>query len=425
MAEKAKYNFFENFNWLLFEKILRVVVGLFIGLWVARYLGPDNFGILSYSLTIITIFSVFVSFGIDNVIIKELVEDKSSKYSILKTSYFIKIVSSLIALISIIFHLAFRVLNSEYFWVILVASSSILFKPFTIPDLFFQSNLTNKKSAISNSLAILISALFKIFLIYNNLPVIWFAFAIAIEMFFYSIFLHFYLERAFLYSTIKAPLSFKYIFKILQASWPLLISGVVVLLFLRVDQLMIESILGKEQVGLYASATRLSESWYLIPTIATTILYPTIISIKSDKSRYGNTIKSLYNKLIWLSAAVALFVSYFSDAIMNIAFGAEYVSASSVLNVHIWMGILVSIQLVSSKWLLAENMNKFIFYRGMVGLILNILLNLYLIPIHGITGAAYASLATMFFSVIIMDLAMKKTREHLKLKLSSIFSFVR
>ena len=88
------------------------------------------------------------------------------------------------------------------------------------------------------------------------------------------------------------------------------------------------------------------------------------------------------------------------------------------------MGILVSIQLVSSKWLLAENMNKFIFYRIVVGLILNIVLNLYLIPIHGINGAAYASLATMFFSVIIMDLTMKKTREHLKLKLSSIFSFV-
>ena len=207
MAEKTKHNFLKILIGYYLKKILRVVVGLFIGLWVARYLGPDNFGILSYALTIITIFSVFVSFGIDNVIIKELVEDKSLKYSILKTSYFIKIVSSLIALISIFYLLAFSVLNSEYFWVILVASSSILFKPFTIPDLFFQSNLTNKKSAISNSLAILISALFKIFLIYNNLPVIWFAFAIAIEIFFYSIFLHFYLERAFLFSTIKAPLS--------------------------------------------------------------------------------------------------------------------------------------------------------------------------------------------------------------------------
>lgn len=412
-----------NTNWLAFEHIIRLCFSLFVGVWIARYLGPENFGLLSFSLSIISIFSIVSSFGIDNVLVKRLVLNKQDDNKLLGSAFCIKSIFSFLSIFGIVAFVFISPTDKSYEILLLIMSISIVFKSFSVIELDFQSRVKSKYSVKANLITIVFTSLLKVYLILYEASLVAFAWVTFFEALILSIsYVFFYIQNG---KSLKHWfVRRETVLSILKESWPLVLSSLVVILYMRLDLIMIQNMLGSFDAGIYASAIRLSEAWYFIPTVITTSLFPAILNAKvQGGAAYINKMSNLYKLLIYIGVAFALIITFSSDLIILLIFGNDYLLASNVLTIHIWMGVFVAIQLISSKWLLAENMSKFIFYRGILGLIINIVLNYVLIPIIGIEGAAYASLITMFVSVILFDFSTKKTREHLKVKLSGLYPF--
>ena len=180
---------------------------------------------------------------------------------------------------------------------------------------------------------------------------------------------------------------------LLKDSWPLILSGVVVSIYVRVDQVLIKNMLTSKDVGIYAAAVRLSESWYFIPIAISNALFPAIVNAKNiSVDLYQSRIQKLYDMLAWIAIGISIPVSFLSTEIIEILYGAKYSAASPILTIYIWAGVSVFLGVASSQYLVSENLTKISFFRTLLGMITNVVLNLLLIPRFGITGSAYATL---------------------------------
>jgi PST family polysaccharide transporter len=170
---------------------------------------------------------------------------------------------------------------------------------------------------------------------------------------------------------------------------------------------------GEHEVGIYAAATKLSEIWYFLPGIIVASVSPAIIKAHSNDSvQYISKLRQLYFVMAWLAIGISLPLSLLSGSIINILFGSEFADAGPVLAIHLWASLAVFLGVASSQFLLVEQLQKISFYRTLVGLVCNVILNLLLIPDMGAKGAAIATVVSYFvatFSLILFSSSRKHT----------------
>jgi O-antigen/teichoic acid export membrane protein len=200
-------------------------------------------------------------------------------------------------------------------------------------------------------------------------------------------------------------------FKLLKDSWPLFFSSIAVVIYMKIDQIMIGEILGEKELGIYSAAVRISEMWYFVPVIISNSIFPAIIyAKKKSKKLYLNKLQKLYAFFLWFSAIMSILVFFIAPFLIKISFGEGYELSARVLSIHIWSGVAVFLGVASCKHLLAENLTRIDLYRTIIGVFVNIFLNFLLIPIYGIIGAAFATLISQFFSAYFSNLFFKKSR---------------
>jgi O-antigen/teichoic acid export membrane protein len=203
-------------------------------------------------------------------------------------------------------------------------------------------------------------------------------------------------------SLFKWSVNFGLAKRLLKDSWPLILSGIAISMYMRIDQVMIKNMLDAEAVGNYAIAVRLSEVWYFIPVLITSSVFPAIINAKNISEKlYYKRIQNLYSLMIWLSIGIAIPITFLANDIIRFLFGAQYQNAVSVLKIHIWAGVFVFFGCAWSKWILNENKQMLITLSHILGAALNILFNYKLIPICGIVGAAIATILSYFLSELL------------------------
>lgn len=403
--------YLKNTSWLFTEKILRIVSSLFVGVWVARYLGPERFGLFNYSQSFVGLFAAIATFGLDGIVIRELVKDESKKDILLGTAFVLKLIGAFLVISLVTLFTLFNSSDDNTNLLIFVISSALIFQSLTVIDFYFQSKVRSKYVVFTNIIGLIISSLIKVVLILNKAPLIFFAFVIVIDSVFLSIGLSFFYH--------KKKMSFRnwgfrkeIAFKLLKNSWPIVLSGIAVSFYMRIDQVMIREMVGNEQLGQYAAAVRLSEMWYFIPTIIVASLFPAIINAKKQSSElYDIRIQRLYSFLIIMSVVFALPMTLFSNKIVVLLYGKMYSNAGEVLMVHIWAGLFVSLGVAGGQWLLTENLQIFSSINTAIGAIINILLNFILLKTIGIKGAAWATLIAYFFAAYLSLSFYKKTRK--------------
>ncbi|MEM5815949.1 MAG: flippase, partial [Candidatus Aenigmatarchaeota archaeon] len=211
---------------------------------------------------------------------------------------------------------------------------------------------------------------------------------------------------------------------LLKDSWPLSLSGLVIMVYMRIDHIMIKEMLGAEAVGQYAAAVRISEAWYFVPTVISSSLFPAIINAKKvSEELYYARLQKLYNLMVWIAISVALPMTFLSDWVVNLLYGKAYSQAGDVLMIHIWAGVFVGLLVASGKWFINENLQILAFLRNFSGAVLNIVLNFILIPIYGINGAAVSTLISYSFSALWFDYFNKKTKKMFIIKIKSFLKF--
>lgn len=413
--------YFTNTSWMMAEKITRMAVVLFIGILVARYLGPSKFGLLSYAISFVGLFSVLATLGLEGIVVRNLVQNIKEKERLLGTAFILKLVGGvmLFGVVSITVQLT----SSDAYtkMLVLITAGGMIFESFKVIDFYFQSQVLGRLSSIAGFWSLFVSALTKLALILFRASLIWFAFAVVLETAILGLVLVFlYLKQRNRISWWRFEWSIAK--ELLLDSWPLILSGLAVMLYMRIDQVMIKEVLDSEAVGNYAIAVRLSEACYFIPIVVTSSLFPAILEIKKkSQTRYYDKMQNLYDLMIWMAILIAIPTTFLADWIVTILFGTVYAKAGIVLAIHIWTGIFVFIGVASGKWLLAENLQIFTFYRTAIGAIVNVILNLFFIPMFGIKGAAWATLFSQAIASYIGYAFSSKTFIVFKMQTLSIF----
>jgi len=412
--------YFANISWLFAEKILRMIVGLFVGIWVARYLGPDKFGLLSYAQSFVGIFSAIATLGLDGIVVREFVKYPEKENELLGTAFILKLFGAFLTLI--ILYIAIHFTSNDRYTNILIfiIASATIFQAFNVIDMYFQSKVMSKYIVFTNSFTLLLSSFVKILLIFNKAPLIAFAGMVVFDSLVMSLgYIYWYLKVKKEIFFIKFNIAIAK--QLLKSSFPLILSSISVVLYMRVDQIMIKELLNNKAVGNYAVAVRLSEIWYFIPGIIINSIFPAIINAKKISEKlYYYRFQQLYKIMVILAILISFPISFFSNEIINILYGSQYNEASSVLKIHIWTSLFVFLGLVSSKWFIIEHIEKYSFYRTILGLLLNIILNIILIPIFKIKGAAIATLISQIFTAYIFDIFTIKTRNMFFIKTKAL-----
>ena len=403
--------YFKNTSWLFGEKILRMVVGLFVGIWVARYLGPEQFGLFSYAKSFVGLFTAIATLGLNGIVVRELVKDESRCDELIGTTFWLKVMGAFGVLLILAIAINFTSNDTYTNTLVFIIASATIFQSFNVVDFYFQSKVMSKFVVYANIISFFLSSIVKIVLILNDAPLIAFAWVVLFDSLVLALgFVYFFFRN----SSFKIKnLTFRRetAIDLLRDSWPLILSGIVISIYMKIDQVMIKELLGTNAVGQYAAAVRISEAWYFIPVVIASSLFPAIINAKKQSEElYYERLQRLYDLMVWMAIAIALPMTFMSDWIVELLYGGQYNEAGAVLMIHIWAGGFVFLGVASGKGFMAENLQIFSTINTTIGAVVNIGLNYILIPKIGIEGAAWATLISYFIAAYLCLAFWKKTR---------------
>ncbi len=410
----------DNMGWLFFDKVLRIGVGLIVGVWVARYFGPEQFGLFNYVLAFVGLFGVVAALGLQNIVVRDIVRDPSCKGETLGTAALLQLAAGLLSYICLL-GILFWLRPEEALTKLLVAvlGSVMLFKASELAVYWFESQVMSKYIVWVQNGSFLAFAIIKVLLILNQGTLISLAWATMAEGFIASfLMLAIFSVKGFPLQQLRASLARAK--SLLADSWPLLLSGIAITAYMKIDQIMLGLMLGDEAVGIYSVAIRISEAWYFVPMIIAGSVFPSILEAKRcDEALYQKRLQYLYDLMVWLSIAIALPITFLSTQIITGLFGLAYSEAGPVLVIHVWASVFVFLGVASGQWFMAENRQILIFQRTVFGAVINVALNYIFIPRFGVIGAAYATVMAQACVGLLYDLFQKETRPMFVMKLKS------
>ena len=402
--------YFANTSWLMAERILRMTVALFVGVYVARYLGPERFGLLSYANSFVGLFLALATLGLDSIVIRELVKNPESRNELLGTAFGLKIFGTIIMWFFILVSVPIIENDNQTNVFIAILSFAILFQVFNVIDFNYQAEVKSKYVVKVQFFQLIFSSSTKLFLIFIKAPLLWFVWVYCFDAFLLAIGLVvIYMIKSgnFLLWRWK----WEFARTLMRDSWPLILSGIIVSIYVNIDQVMIKHMIDEQAVGIYAIATRISTAWYFIPIAITSSMFPAILNAKyNNSSIYQQRLQALYDILVWLAILIAIVILCLSESIIDLLVGQEYAPAASVLSIAIIAGIFTNIGLINNKFFEAENRQIDILYRSLLGVSVNIFLNIILIKKYGISGAAMATVAAQFSTSIAYTYLKKDSR---------------
>jgi polysaccharide transporter, PST family len=413
-----------NVGWLLVDRILRMTIGLFVGVWIVRYLGAQQYGLFTYATAFITLFSPFANSGLDNIVIRHLVHNSSEKEQILGTTFCVKflggVASSLLTVACISF---FRPDDKLIVFLVAILATAGIFQAFDTIDIWFQSQVQSKYTVLTKNAVFIVITLLNIVLIKIQAPLIAFAWLKLAEIFLSA------MGLALAYK-IKGHLlclwrcNFALAKTLLRESWALILSGFSIMVYMKTDQIMLGEILGNDAVGIYSAATRISETWYFIPVTIVSSVAPSIYAAKQNcEAVYYQRISQLLRLMVLLSIVIAVPMTFLSGTIINVLFGNGYAEAEKILAIHIWASLFVFMGMATHPWFVAESLTHLSLYRTLIGAITNITLNLFLIPKYAGVGAAIATVISYGFSDFISNLTHPKSRKIFWIQMKSFLPF--
>ena len=316
--------YFKNTSWLFGEKILRMVVGLFVGIWVARYLGPEQFGLFSYAKSFVGLFTAIATLGLNGIVVRELVKDESRCDELIGTTFWLKVMGAFGVLLILAIAINFTSNDTYTNTLVFIIASATIFQSFNVVDFYFQSKVMSKFVVYANIISFFLSSIVKIVLILNDAPLIAFAWVVLFDSLVLALgFVYFFFRN----SSFKIKnLTFRRetAIDLLRDSWPLILSGIVISIYMKIDQVMIKELLGTNAVGQYAAAVRISEAWYFIPVVIASSLFPAIINAKKQSEElYYERLQRLYDLMVWMAIAIALPMTFMSDWIVELLYGGQ------------------------------------------------------------------------------------------------------
>lgn len=410
-----------NTVWMFAEQMLRMLTALFVGIWVARYLGPEQFGLFTYAAAFVSLFGAIAGLGLNSIVVRDLVSHPENRDQYLGTAFWLKLSGAVLALAILAIVLQFTANDATTNLYIMIIGSGLLFQSFEVVDFYFQSKVLSKYVSLCRMTQLAFSSILKLTFIYIQADLFWFVLVSLIDQATLAIAL-FYAWRIQRLGGFLGRFDFKLAKMMLNNSWPLILSGIAVTLYMRIDQVMIKEMLGEREVGLYSAAVRLSEVWYFVPSIIVASVFPAIVNAKkTSNALYFQRLQQLFTLMAWSAISVAIPMTFLADSLIVLLYGQTYHAAGEVLAIHIWASVFVFLGVASGGYFTVENYARKSLYRTALGALANISLNLVLIPQFGIQGAALATVLSQLIANYVFDIFDSTTRQLLIVKSKALF----
>jgi PST family polysaccharide transporter len=392
-----------NSVWLILEKVLRLVVGLFVGVQTARFLGPGGMGSWNYYIAIFTFFSVFASLGIDYITPREYAAFPRRKRQIMGVTLVLKIAGATLAVIlSCLFLLIIKGFDRSALILLLCLTTGYFFQAFDTIEYYFNSRLKSRYSVLARVIAFLAISAYKLTLVYLGCDLVWFVLSSTLEFMLGSLLLLYFFKikdeltgNLFYFDKLLA-------YKLLRDAFPFSLSALMVAVYYRVDQFMITEMIGEASNGVYSVAIRMYELFVIIPTAVVTSFLPVLTTSRSlgkDASRDQQL--QLYAILSWMAFAATVFSLVFSPWLMDLLYGDGFKGSGTILQI-ISLGFYpIFMSMAIGNLLVVNNLGRINMIRNGIGLVMNVGVNFWLIPRYGIAGAAVATVLSQVVALAV------------------------
>ena len=404
----------KNAGWIIGGRVVHMLCAFVVSLLTARYLGPGNYGLINYATAYTTFFYSICTLGINSILVKGLIDEPENEGETLGTSLVLQGIASILSSLMII-GIVKLVDGQETITIIVTALCTIglVFRVFETIRYWFQAHLLSKYSAITSTVAYILTSAYRLVLLIQGRSVTWFALATAIDYLAVALLLFLFYRKC------KGPkLSFskRQAKRLLKMGVPFILAGLMVSIYGNSDKFMLKHMIDEAEVGYYSTAYSLCNTWVFVLSAIIDSMYPIIMeSHKNNYSKYEQQNRLMYAIVFYVSVVVSVLFVIFARPVVRILYGEAYLPSVAPLKVITWYVAFSYLGVARNAWIVSENLQKYItpIYAGAA--ITNIVINYLLIPIWGATGAALASLITQISTVFFFPLLIRPMRKNTKL----------
>jgi len=405
-----------NLAWLFTDQILQLGLGLVVGVWVARYLGPDQFGLLNYAIAFVSLFSSIATVGLGSLVMRDIARNPDCKNETLGTAFGLQFIGGCVTLFLTVGVISlFKPNDTLTHWLVGIIAAGTIFQSFETINIWFQSQVQSKYTVLAkNSVSFLVAAV-RIGLVIMKAPLIAFACIRLAEVAITGIAYVYFYQR-----TGNKIQEWKFKWprgkELLRESWPIMLSGLAIYLYSKTDQLMLGSMNRNDELGYYAAAVKISEIADFLPMIIYSSIFPKLVELREKNyQEYLNKFQIYCDSMMVLWLGVAIPISLLAPWIVQTLYGQQYAKAAAVLSIYVWAQFGSNFGVARNAYLTIEGKLQYSLYLTVAGSFLNIGLNFWLIPKYGAFGATAATLITYFCVIILVNFMIVELRPFGKL----------
>ncbi len=401
-----------NLGWLLAERAVRFLLGVVVGFLVARFLGPAQLGTLSYCTAVVTLVGGVAALGLDAVVKRDLLQRPDQAADVLASSLVLRLLAGAGCLAVLLTLGLAGWLGSGPEPRLLAIIGLTLFSPaLLVPDLWLQAHLRAKFSVGAQTAALAVGAALRIWLIERDAPLAAFAWVLVAEALLAGIGLWLLAGRSglrFGWGDARAAT----MRRLAGEAWPLMFAGLAVVVYMKIDEVMLRALLGPAAVGIYSAASRLTEIWYFLPLALASSLLPALLRARErGEADYRARLQHYYDLNAAIAYALSVPVALAAPWIVRLAYGPAFAASGPIVAVHIWSSIFVFLGVARGQWLVNERLSRFYLAATLAGAVVNIGLNFYVIPRWGGLGAAAATVVSQALASWLSSFCSAATRE--------------
>jgi O-antigen/teichoic acid export membrane protein len=419
--------YFHNTAWIVAEKLLAMTLAFVVTVFVARYLGPGNFGILAYATSLAALFGIAGHMGLQGLVVRELVKKPALRAETLGTAAVLKFIGVLVGYVALLGYAAvYEGADSKAFKLIAIAGAALLFMPLNVIDHWFNALVQARYVSVARVAGALLFAGGMLWLVVAGAGIVPFAVPYVLQALVAAVALLLLFRAKSGMRLADWRFDAGHARELLSQGWVIYLASFFSVVYLKIDQVMLRWLSDPSEVGVYAVAARLSEALYFIPIAIVASVFPRLIALREESERrFTQRLQQLFDGLVALGMLIALLVTLLAPWLVPLIFGADYVASTPILVIHTWASVFIFMRAALSRWILIENALYFSMLNQGLGALSNIGLNYMLIPFYGGKGAAWATLVSYaiasFFAVAIY----RRTRPVFWLMLKSLLAPLR
>jgi O-antigen/teichoic acid export membrane protein len=397
----------KNAGILFISNIVSKIFGFVYTVYMARYLGAEGFGIISFALAFTGMFSVIADLGLQPLTIREIARNKELTGKYLGNIAVIKFILGIITFLLIVLTINLMNYPKETVYVVYLIAFYVLVNSFN--NMFYSIYQGHEKMEyvgignILNSSLMLLGVFIGMFLRFDVKGFAYIYLIAGIGVLVYNLVV---ISWKFVKPRIEIDLKFWK--NLLKEAWPFALSGIFVSIYFWVDSIMLSYMKGNEVVGIYNAAYKLVYVLLFIPSIYFTTVYP-ILSRMYLESK--DNLKFMYERSLKYFAVIGIFIGVatvlFAKYIILLIYGESYILSIPALKILIW-AVVFSFMAHATLYTL-NSINRQIIYTKVtaLGAALNFVLNIFAIQKLSYIGASLTTVITEALGFFMMFLYLK------------------